>query len=230
MDANDSSSHGAAIPQVGRVIDRLIRDGSVVANSDGSTHDVRTVAISAGEGEALRRWVQGENATQTIEIGLAYAVSTLHICEGLLSSGSDAARHVVLDPVQDTRFGNCGLQVLEEAGVSELVEHHSEFSEIALPRFLAEGRQFDLGFIDGSHRFDGVFIDLFYLGRLVQKGGVVILDDYNLPGIKRAVSFFTTNLGWTIEETSLPDDPHQWIVLRTSRDADERDFRYFVEF
>ena len=230
MDADHLASHNSATSQVRRVIERLLRDGTVVASSDGSTHDVRTVAVSAREGEALGRWIARENATRTIEIGLAYAVSALHICEGLLASGSEVARHVVLDPAQHTRFANCGLQVLEEAGLSALVEHHSEVSEIALPQFLAEGREFDLGFIDGNHRFDSVFIDLFYLRRLVRKGGIVILDDYNLPGIKRAVSFFTSNLGWTIEETSLPDDPHEWVVLRTSSEPDRRDFRYFVEF
>lgn len=55
---------------------------------------------------------------------------------------------------------SCGLQVLEEAGVRSLVEHHAEMSQIALPQLLKEGRQFDLGFVDGNHRFDSVFVDL----------------------------------------------------------------------
>ena len=219
-----------AARQVRTVIERLDRDGFVVAHADGSKHDVRTMSISTGEGEALRRWVSIENATQTLEIGLGYGVSALYICEGLVESGDPAARHVVLDPFQAGRFANCGLQVLEEAGVGPLVEHHAEMSQIALPAFLKEGRRFDFGFVDGNHRFDSVFVDLFFVGRLLRKGGVVILDDYNLPGIKRAVSFFQANLGWTIEEVAPPDDHHHWVVLRTARHADERDFRYFVEF
>jgi predicted O-methyltransferase YrrM len=178
------------------------------------------------EGEALRNWVSQEGAVQTIEIGLGYGISALHICEGLLLNGSPAARHVVLDPSQATRFADCGLQVLEEAGVGQLVEHHAEFSEIALPQFLREGRTFDLGFIDGNHRFDAVFLDLFYLGRLVRRGGILILDDYNSPGIKRAVSFFVNNLGWTVEDT-IED---YGIVLRTALQADKRDYWNFVEF
>ena len=61
-------------------------------------------------------------------------------------------------------------------------------SQLALPAFLREGRRFDLAFVDGNHRFDAVFLDLFYLGRLLPKGAIVLLDDYNLPGIRRAVS------------------------------------------
>ena len=226
MEVDTLRNPNASVQQVRRVIERLVRDGSVVARSDGSQHSIFPVAASPVEGEALRNWVSQEGAVQTIEIGLGYGISALHICEGLLLNGSPAARHVVLDPSQATRFADCGLQVLEEAGVGELVEHHAEFSEIALPQFLKEGRTFDLGFIDGNHRFDAVFLDLFYLGRLVRRGGILILDDYNSPGIKRAVSFFVNNLGWTVEDT-IED---YGIVLRTALQADKRDYWNFVEF
>ncbi len=226
MGEDNPENQDAAVEQVRRVIERLVHDGTVVANSDGTTHSIFPVAASPEEGVALRNWVSREGAVRTIEIGLGYGISALHICEGLLINGDPDARHVVLDPNQAGRFADCGLQVIEEAGVKGLVEHHIEFSEIALPQFLKEGRRFDLGFVDGNHLFDGVFLDLFYLGRLVRGGGIVALDDYNWPGIKKAVSFFVTNLGWTIEETI--DD--YAIVLRTSPHAGGRDFRHIVEF
>src|ERR687893_2137255 len=213
--------------RVRSVIERLVRDGSSVARLDGTLHSLFPVAASAAEGEALREWVLREGAAQTIEIGLGYGISALHVCEGLLANADPTAHHVVIDPYQATRFSNCGLQFLEEAGVAELVEHHAEESQIALPRFLGGARRFDLGFVDGNHRFDGVFVDLFYLGRLVRPGGIVFLDDYQLPGIARAASFFTSNLGWTREEVSPPDDLHQWAVLRTSVAPDERSFDHF---
>ena len=75
-----------------------------------------------------------------------------------------------------------------------------------------------------------VFLDLYYLGHLVRMGGVIILDDYNLPGIEKAASFFVENLQWKIEEISPLESEHQWAVLRTSPDPDTRDFRYFVNF
>ncbi len=207
------------------VIDRLVRDGKVVTDSDGTTHPIFPVAVSPEEGNVLRKWVTHEDATQTIEIGLGYGISALYICEGLVANGRADVRHVVIDPFQTSRFADCGLQALEEAGLTRLVEHHVEKSHIVLPRFLSEDRRFDLGFVDGNHRFDGVFLDLYYLGLLVQRGGIIILDDYDLPGIKRAVAFFVTNLNWTIEEAS-----QEWVVLRTAKDADNRDFTYFVDF
>jgi predicted O-methyltransferase YrrM len=212
------------------VIERLVRDGTAVARSDGTLHDIFPVAVNAAEGEALREWVLREGATRTIEIGLGYGISALYICEGLLGNADQSARHVALDPYQARRFANCGLQFLEDAGVAGMVEHHAEVSEIALPRFLGEDRGFDLAFVDGNHRFDGVFIDLVFLGRLLRAGGIVFVDDYQLPAVARAVSFCVTNLSWTLEEVSAADDLHRWAVLRTSTVPDTRPFDYYVDF
>ena len=207
-----------------------MHDGTAVASSDGTVHDLFPIAVTGREGEALREWVVREGAAHTIETGLGYGISALFICEGLIQNGDNTVRHVALDPFQATRYSSCGLQFLEEAGVAQVVEHHPERSEIALPRFLNEGRSFDFGFIDGNHRFDGVFLDLVYLGCLVRPGGVVFVDDYQLPAVAWAVSFFQTNLGWTLEEVSPVDTLHQWAVLRTSALPDTRPFDFFVPF
>ena len=230
MSSGQIAHQRSSVRQVRSVIERLVRDGTAVARSDGTVHSLFPVAVSAAESEALREWVSREGATQAIEIGLGYAISALHICEGLLENAGPTPRHVVLDPHQATSFANCGLQFLEEAGVAELVEHHAEESQIALPRFLSEGRSFHLAFVDGNHRFDGVFLDLVFLGRLVRAGGIVFVDDYHLPAIKRAASFCVTNLGWMLEEVSAADDPHQWAVLRTSAFPDTQPFDYYVDF
>jgi predicted O-methyltransferase YrrM len=225
--ANEPLSPAA---RVRRVLARLVREGSAVARRDGTVHRLFPVAVGPAEGEALRRWVIAEGAARTVETGFGYGVSALFICEGLLTNGDPGARHVVIDPHQATRFADCGLQFVDEAGAAGMVEHLSAESLIALPRLLGEGRVFDLAFVDGNHRFDGVFVDLVYLNRLVRPGGVVMLDDYHLPGVARAASFFRTNLGWTLEEASAPDGRHRWAVLRTSRAPDNRPYDYFVDF
>jgi predicted O-methyltransferase YrrM len=230
VDPRDAPSDDAAPSRVRLVIEGLLRDGTAVARSDGSLHTLFPISVSAAEGEALRECVIRENAAHTIEVGLGYGLSAMFIGEGLLQIGNEHAQHVALDPNQTTRFAGCGLQFLDDAGLTGMVGFHEERSEIVLPRFLAEERHFDLAFVDGNHRFDGVFLDLIYLGKLVQAGGIVFLDDYQLPAIARAASFCTTNLGWSLEEVSPADDLHQWAVLRTSRETDTRPFDYFVEF
>ena len=212
------------------MIGRLVEEGRAVSRADGSAHQLFPVAIDAAEGEALRDWVRQERASNTIEIGLGYGISALFICEALLTNGAADPHHLVLDPYQETRFASCGLQFLNEAGVAGLIEFHPNPSEIILPQLVAEGRSFDLAFVDGNHRFDGVFLDLIYLGRLVRKGGIIFVDDYQLPAIARAVAFCTSNLEWTIEEVSARDPRHQWAVLRTAPVPPQRGFDYFVDF
>ena len=84
---------------------------------------------------------------------------------------------------------------------------------------------------DGNHRFEGVFLDLVYGGRLLEKGGVVFADDVQLPAVRRAVDFCLANLGWTVEEEGAEGDVHEWIVLRTGpHEAFLRPFDAFVDF
>ena len=230
MNPADASDRVASLQRMREVLKRLLRDGTASARSDGTLHNLFPVAVSKAEGEALREWVIRERATRTIEVGLGWGISALFICDGLLANGDANARHVAVDPHQATRFANCGLQFLDDAGLAELVEYHTEESLIVLPRLLSEDRRFDLAFVDGNHRFDGVFLDLIYLGRLVRAGGILFVDDYQLPAVARAASFCLTNLGWTLEEVSADDDLHHWAVLRTSRIPDERPFDYYVDF
>ena len=163
----------------------------------------------------------------TIEVGLGYGLSALFICEGLLANGGADAEHVVIDPHQHTRFANCGLQFLDDADIADMVEFHAGESQVVLPRLLAEGRRFDLAFVDGNHRR----VRRARLPRAPRPcGGIVFVDDYQLLAVARAASFFVTNLGWTMEEVSAADELHRWAVLRTSAVPDTRSFDDFEDF
>jgi len=214
----------------------MLANGVVVALPDGRRHDLRPVAIGPEEGDALVSWVKKEKAHRTLESGLGFAISTLFICEGLLANGGDVL-HVATDPYQfvslpihATTYAGIGLQLLEEAGVRDLVEFYDEESQIVFPRLLAESREFDLAFLDGNHRFEAVFLDVICAGRLVKEGGIVFVDDVQLPGPKHAVAFCVANLGWTIEDDGREDE-HEWTVLRTgSREAFLRPYTELVPF
>ncbi len=239
MTRRNGTDQEAATPttkRVREVRDRLVTAGTVVARADGRSRELFPVAIGVEEGLALRDWVSKEGALRTLETGLGYAISTLFICEGLLANGPDG-RHVAADPYQlaglpmhRTTYVGVGLQILEEAGVRDLVEFYAEESQIVLPRLLAEGRRFDLAFLDGNHRFEGVFLDLIYSGRLLKEGGIVFVDDTQLPGVRRAVEFCVANLGWVTEDGGI-EGVHEWLVLRTGpRDAFLRPHTEFFDF
>ncbi len=192
------------------------------------------MAIGPVEGEALRDAVIAAGATRSIEVGLGYAIATLFICDGLLHNGNDV-RHVVIDPFQheslpgeSTLFGGAGVRALQRAGVRALVELYEEGSELVLPRMLSNGRRFDFAFIDGSHRFENVFLDLVFCGRLLQEGDVVFVDDTHHPPVAHAVAFCTSQLGWTVEEEGEDGPSEAWTVLRNG--PAERLTRRFTDF
>jgi predicted O-methyltransferase YrrM len=72
----------------------------------------------------------------------------------------------------------------------------------------------DAAFVDGSHRFHEVFVDLYFLRKLVRPGGLIILDDVALPSVASALRYYDLNPGWTPEQMTdrltarrLPDEP-----------------------
>ncbi len=214
---------------VDAVIERLLAQGDASGRDPAGAPPFFPTSIPRAEGEALAGWIEREAARRTIEIGLGYGVSALFIGRAL-RAGPGSGTHVAMDPHQGTHFAGRGLQVLSEAGLTASVEFFEEESQVVLPKLLSEERVFDLALVDGNHRFDRVFLDLIFLGWLVKPGGILFVDDYQLPAVARAVSFGLTNLGWGTEEVSPDDEVHQWAVLRTSTEEDERSFDHFVEF
>jgi predicted O-methyltransferase YrrM len=131
-----------------------------------------------------------------IEIGLAYGSSALAIGEALCAIPGEGAVHIVIDPFQSPAFANVGWDVLTDAGLAPQTTLMTDVSSIALARLTEDGFQADAAFVDGSHRFHEVFVDLYYLRKLVRPGGLIILDDAAWPSVSTALRYFDVNLGW----------------------------------
>jgi predicted O-methyltransferase YrrM len=186
---------------LGVVVDAIYARGSV-DDADGNAVHLRPHSIERAQGEALRDLAIAEGAERTIEVGLALGMSALFLCQAVLPRGG---RHVAIDPFQAESWNGAGLRTLREAGVEELVEVIEEESQLALPRLVADGREFDLAFVDGDHRFEGVFLDLYFMTRLVRPGGMVVVDDMWMPAVRTAVAYVEKNLGLTLEPDALPN-------------------------
>ena len=169
---------------------RLAIDGPPRVRAAG---DFATVTLPERDCNAIRDLLIAERPGTIIEIGLAYGSSALAIGEALISVGGD--RHVILDPFQDSGFHDAGWEVVRSVQLDGVAVLLRERSQIALPRVAAEGMSADAAFVDGSHVFHNVFVDLYYLQMIVRPGGLVVLDDYWWPGVATAARYFETNLG-----------------------------------
>jgi predicted O-methyltransferase YrrM len=226
---------------VNAVLERLFREKEVVHRSG---HRCRVVppGINARRGEYLFQLVRAHRPALSLETGFAYGVSTLFIVEALRQNGS--GHHVVIDPHELTRYDGLGLRHLEEAGLARYVTFHDEPSERCLPRLVSEGLRIDFAFVDGQHLFDHVVTECLFLAQLLRAGGILVIDDTNLPGVGRACDFFAKNRPDFDELTeaarpgvlrsllrrSLPPPPPLLRLFRRARDEDPRDWNHFVPF
>jgi predicted O-methyltransferase YrrM len=164
--------------------------------------------ISAEEGGCLEQVIASDpTIRRTLEIGCAYGVSSLHICEAL--RGRPNANHTIVDPLQMDKWGGIGAAQLERAGV-DFFDLIAEPSEIALPKLLerSPGR-FDLVFVDGWHSFDQVMLDMYYANRLIRNGGYIVVDDCDWASVSTAVSYYLTYPAYRLlDEPHL--EPHTW--------------------
>ena len=109
-------------------------------------------------------------------MGLAYGRSALAIGEALISVAARRPLHVIIDPLQATEWSNVGWQMLRSAGLDVIARLVLQPSSMALPQLIAEGLTADAAFVDGSHRFHEVFVDLYFLRKIVRPDGIVVLD------------------------------------------------------
>jgi len=151
--------------------------------------------------DLLRDLLISEGAETVVEVGLAYASSALAIGEALVAVNPPHPRHVVIDPFQESAWSNVGWDLLRSAGLDSIARLMPAPSSLALPQLLHEGLVADGAFVDGSHRFHEVFVDLYFLRKIIRPGGLIIVDDDWAPPVRTAVHYYVQNLGWT----AIPD-------------------------
>ena len=196
----------ATITPAARLLDNILRDGCVCA--DGGTIMSLHSHLPAEAGWMLQRIIHDLDARTTLEIGMAFGISTLFICEALTTlannsseHGSPTPRHFAIDPNQRTsEWCGVGLRHVRLAGFEDIVDFREFPSHQALPDLEREGVHIDFAFVDGWHTFDYVMVDLFLIDRLLRIGGVVVIDDADWPGVVKACRYFITNRAYRVVE------------------------------
>jgi predicted O-methyltransferase YrrM len=131
-----------------------------------------------------------QSPRNTLEVGMAFGASTAVFAAMHRSRNPTTPHaHVAIDPFQSTAWDSVGRLKLEQAHLSDYVEVIEDRSSIVLPRLMAEGRQFGLIYVDGSHLFEDVFIDAYYSMRLLETGGYLLFDDSADPHVAKVLAF-----------------------------------------
>jgi predicted O-methyltransferase YrrM len=211
------NERGTRVREVRR---RLAQDGP--AWTRDHERDFETVTLPERDCDLLRDLLISERVESVVEIGLAYASSALAIGEALTTIDPEHPRHVIIDPFQDQAYSDVGWGLLRDAGLDSIATLIRSWSSVALPELVTEGFVADAAFVDGSHRFHEVFVDLYFLRKIVRPGGLILMDDDWTPSVRTALRYYEKNLGWTAIPgafaggtlRNIGDDPAAETVVR----------------
>lgn len=197
----------------------------IFTTGEVSLPDGRRVAIHSGitlqSGRFLQEVITAAPPKVTLEIGLAFGISALFICQVTQSMGAE--RHIVIDPNQNQPgpWGDCwqgiGLQVLHRAGFSPMIELHERPSYSILPRLEEAGTRVDLAFVDGWHTFDYCMADFILIDRILNVNGILILNDTHWPSIRKVCRYILTNRSYSVFRCLTT--PHEPESLERERQA-----------
>lgn len=142
---------------------------------------------------------------RTLEIGLASGCSALTIM-----AASGEAKHLAMDPLQNSLYENRGIGAIEAAGFTGKFTCLEGFSHSILPKLLEEGNVFDFCYVDANHLFDDTIVEFFYIDLMLVEGGVIVFDDCDWAAVGAVVNFIRMNRRYRIIEAN----ERTWIAIK----------------
>lgn len=191
---------------------RELLDTQIVSSADGKSYPLRG-NVPMLEAQIMQAWIERYKPCRLLEIGMGYAISTLFICDVLLTQEQFESYHVI-DPHQLTAFHDLGLYNLTRAGYREMFTFHRSPSEVCLPDMWSEDVRIDFVFIDGGHSFYNVFVDYFYASRMLDPGGIILFDDIQFEEVGRVVEHLESSGDY--QRLAIPEefDNHKTVQVR----------------
>lgn len=157
---------------VGELIRRAYATG-LVRGEDDELYDILPAGVTEDRGAYLAEVCREFRPATTVEVGMAWGLSTLWILKTLLEQ-THPVPHVVMDPFQRFGYHGAAVRALRDNGLESMVEFYEEPSIDVLEMLAAEERGFDFAFIDGDHSYEAVLCDLWLLDPLIRPGGVIV--------------------------------------------------------
>ena len=198
----------------------LVRSRRIVGKN-GKVFEQLAALSSRNNLLTLRHLMLTLNPERTLEIGLGFGGSALMFASTHRDlRHAPCGQHTSVDPFQTTVWDSSAILLLERAGLEEYVDVRSSSSALDLPRMLQQSERFELAYIDGSHLFEDVFVDAYFVIRLLVEGGVVAFDDSANPHIAKVIAFIRSSLAPGIEELDLSEhrpSGSSGIIYRAAR-------------
>jgi len=129
------------------LVDEILRTQTVHAIEGSATLPLKD-AIDAEIGSLLQKLILEKRPSVTLEIGLAYGISGLFICDALTKVGGK--KHIAIDAFQSTTWSGIGIHLFVKPDMEISLNSAKQLSQDALPQLVNEGVKVDFAFIDGT--------------------------------------------------------------------------------
>ena len=178
-------------------------------------------SITKEEGELIYSFLKEHKLKKTLEIGMAYGVSTAYIM--MATKGL----HYAVDPYQhSSKYGGLGIKNIKKLKLKHNLKFIEDFSHAALPRLNKKRLGFDFIFIDGGHNFDTAFVDFYFSDLLLNNNGYILLHDTWLLSIQTVAEWIRRN---KVNYKKIKFAAKNCILLQKSGD-DKRKWYHFKSF
>ena len=104
------------------VLEKIFKTKTFI-NERGETIQVNS-ETPRGQCEFIQKIIRENNFESTLEIGLAFGISTIAILEMVVNKGG---KHCVIDKFQTTDWGGNGLSLIRQSGFSEHIEFYEDY-------------------------------------------------------------------------------------------------------
>lgn len=151
--------------------------------------------------------IQDIKPSQCLEIGLAYGISSLAILDAL-NSLNKSFHHTIIDPFQ-AEWTGIGLLNIEKAGFSKNITFYEKFSDQVLPSLYNDNKKIQFAYIDSTKVFDVLMTDFYFLDKILEINGILVLDDCGYPGIRLLCRYISQLPGYTIYKSYSKDNYSQ---------------------
>jgi len=193
--------------------------------SDGIPYELDGLTkVSFSQGNLLAALHNSIRPSLSIEIGLAYGFSALFILDSMFEN--NYGKHIAIDPYEVTDWHGIGLKAIHDLEFDDRFEWQEAMSIDALSTMRRDGVRAQYIYIDGSHSFDAALIDFCCSDKILDTGGVIILDDMWMLPINAVVSFVKNNF----QHYEQVDVDYDNICCFKKIGEDIRPLNHFVRF
>lgn len=170
----------------------IIKNGQTI-DGDGNIIPIRGMS-TINNLQIIRELIIDSCPKKTLEIGLAFGGSALTILSTLqeIHSKKDFL-HTAIDPYQSTAWKNSAITVITQEQLDKNFRFFEDYSSMVLPRLISKHEKFGLVYIDGSHLFEDVFVDFYFVVHLLEMNGFLIFDDCQNNHVRKVVQFIKKN-------------------------------------